>query len=71
MMDIQAILAQIATMTDAELLHAAEQVYTLLQLEGHKTEDGKALRHLEGVLIGERVRRGLLPPVFAKLMKVD
>ena len=70
-MDIQAITTTFTAMSDAELLHAAEQVYTLLQLEGHKTADGKALRDLEGALIGERVKRGLLPPVFAKLMKVD
>jgi len=71
MMDIQAIVAQIATMSDTELRHAADQVYTLRQLEGNETPDGKALTHLEGVLIGERVKRGLLPPAFAKLMKVD
>ena len=70
-MDIQAILAQIATMSDAELRHAADQIYTLRQLEGNETAEGRALTQLEGVLIGERVRRGLLPPVFAKLMKVE
>ena len=70
-MDIAAIVATLASMTDAELRHAAEQVYTLRQLEGNETPDGKALMMLEVWMIGERVRRGTLPAAFAKLMKVD
>jgi len=70
-MNTQAILAQIATMSDTELRHAADQVYTLRQLEGNETPDGKTLTQVESALIGERVKRGLLPAVFAKLMKVD
>ena len=70
-MDIQVIVATLASMTDAELKHAATQVYTLRQLEGNETPDGKALMMLEVWLIGEQVRRGTLPAAFEKLMKVD
>ena len=70
-MNTQAILAQIATMSDTELRHAADQVYTLRQLEGNETPDGKTLMMLEVWMIGEFVKRGLLPEAFAKLMKVD
>ena len=70
-MDIAAIVATLASMTDAELRHAAEQVYTLRQLEGNETPDGKNLMMLEVWLIGEQVKRGLLPAAFAKLMSVE
>ena len=70
-MDIAAIVATLASMTDAELKHAATQVYVLRQLEGRETADGKALMMLEVWMIGEQVKRGLLPEAFAKLIRVE